>query len=344
MALSTRQTQPRAQRLVPLLVVFLLLPGIGQADDDVAQVLALRNQHPFLQVFGLPLFQDAHLADAGRWNSLYSFDVVNHADAARIGAETLILDGESYFLSLSFRRGINDWLELGIDIPVVAHSDGVFDNVIEGWHDLFGMSNAQRTGPSNRLRLIYERDGDLYYNINSGVSGIGDIQLSAAIAIRKASTPGDVSLSLRSSVKLPTGNADDLLGSGAADFSLGLYANKSYSLFKRRLRLGGFAGLLALGEGDVLPAWQESVVPVAGIAANWQWNDELGFTVQTQLEGSYFDSALEILGNNTFQFSVGADYYVPDKNLLFSVGLVEDLFANTTPDVGLHLSVRLPGR
>ena len=322
----------------------MLLPVTGQADDEVTHVFALRNQHPFLQVFGLPLFQDAHIADAGRWDSLYAFDVVNHADAARIGAETLILDGESYFLTLSFRRGVNDWFELGIDVPIVAHSDGVFDNAIEGWHDLFGMSNAQRTGPSNELRLIYERDGDLYYNINSGVSGLGDIQLTAAIALRKASTPGNASFTLRSSVKLPTGNSSDLLGSGATDFSVGIYANNSYSLFNRALRLGAFAGILALGDGDVLPAWQESVVPIAGIAANWQWNDRLGFTVQTQLEGSYFDSALEILGNNTFQFSVGADYYVPDRNMLFSIGLVEDLFANTTPDVGLHLSVRIPAR
>ena len=48
----------------------------------MAQSAPLRNQKPFLQIFGLPTFQSASLADRDSLDLHTSFDIVSHADPA----------------------------------------------------------------------------------------------------------------------------------------------------------------------------------------------------------------------------------------------------------------------
>ena len=54
---------------------------------------------------------------------------------------------------------------------------------------------------------------------------------------------------MRFSVKLPTGDSEDMHGSGATDVALGLYAQDSTTMLGKALAYSGFAGVLALGEG-----------------------------------------------------------------------------------------------
>lgn len=324
-------------------IILVVCSFAANADSGSAGVFALRNQNPFLQIFGLPSFQSATLAADGKPEYTVTLDLANHADARDGEEEGVVVDGETYFLTLSLRRRVRPRLELGIDLPVIRHAEGFLDNAIEGWHDAFGMSNTKRRGPSNQLNLFYASAGNTLYEINSPTFGLGDIQLTAAIPFRLADEANGLSVAMRSSVKLPTGAEDDLHGSGAADVSIGLYASDTNSLFHRDLILSGFVGALLLGDGDVIPDLQRSVVPFAGGAAAWQATENFAVTTQFYAQGAYFDSGLKEVGGDSVQLAVGGHYRLARRGLSLSFAIVEDLVANATTDFALHFSVRSTG-
>ncbi len=345
MVFLSMQFPIRASWPALVIVSLIIWPLTVTAEQVAAEGMPLRNQNPFLQVFGLPPFQSATLAADDALKYDLSFDLVSHADADDNALEDFAVDGESYFLTLSLRRGVTKKLELGIDVPLVAHAGGFLDQTIEGWHDFLGLSNSKRRGPSNQLGFRYSRAGNSLYELNSATFGLGDIQLTAAMPLRQANDSSDLSIALRSSVKLPTGAEDELRGSGATDFSLGLYASDRHILWKHTLDISGFAGVLLLGEGDILSEIQRSAVPYGGVAAAWWMTERFGITTQLYAQGAYFNSDLEELGGESVQFAVGFDYRLqrPGLSLLFAI--VEDIVPakTTTPDFAVHFSIRRMG-
>ena len=311
----------------------------GALPDGVT--FGLRNQNPFLQIYGLPIFEQARLSEPGAtaWN--IGIDLANHADSGATDLESLSIDGETYFLTLSMRRRVRERLELGFDLPLVSHAGGFLDQGIEGWHDLFGMSNTYREGPSNELGFVYQRNGEDLYRLDSPVRGVGDIQLTAALPLGEQDLTR-TRITLRSSLKLPTGDPDQLLGSGAADVSVSLHIAGSRSMRGRPLQFGGLAGALLLGDGDVLPELQNHMVPFAGGFVSWQLSERISVAAQLSGQGPYFDSDVEELGGNSLQLATGAAFRTRNGWLL-RLAVVEDVSANATTDFALHFSIQAGG-
>ncbi len=278
------------------LAVCLLSSCLGPVAVAGENLFPVRSHNPFLQIYGLPLFQGAELQPRGKSSWQLTLDIANHADASERDEESIILDGESYFLTLSWRHGVTDWLELGVDVPLTAHQEGVLDNVIEGWHDLFGMTNSKREGPSNRLHFRYERPGMPAFDLQNGVAGLGDARVHAGVPLRLKSLGVDDALTLRAGVKLPTGDADDLLGSGATDSYLALYYSGAHPFGLERLGLSAHVGVLRTGDSDLFAPMQENTVPFGGVAANWQFTERLRGKAGMYAQGDYVDSALDELG------------------------------------------------
>ena len=323
---------------VAISAICLLSFSNAWSDDLALQGFALRNHNPFLQIFGLPPLQSATLAAEGSMTMAVSLDLANNADFGETDVESFLIDGESYFLNVSLRRRITDRLELGVDVPLVVHDGGFMDSAIINWHDTFGMSNTKRRGPDDQLQFLYERDGLTLYELNSGASGLGDVQLGAAIRLKENNEDG-YAMAVRTSLKLPTGDDTDLLGSGAADLATALYVSDSKSLFNRPLDLAGFAGVLLLGDGDVLPDQQKSAVPFGGVVASWQWTDRLAITTQLQGQGAYFDSDIEELGGGTTQLGVGFSYRLRGSGRCLKFAVVEDVTADATTDFAFHFAI-----
>ena len=306
----------------------------AHAEDLGADAFPLRNHNPFLQVFGLPKFQTAELVRPDHFDFAVSYDITNDADDAERPTSELVIDGETQTLSLSLRHRVFERMELGIDVPYVSHSGGTLDSLIKDWHNLVGLSNSIREGPNDQIQHSYALDGTTYYELLAPESGIGDVQLSAAYAMQN--------VTFRAGIKLPTGDPDKLTGSGAADFSLGLYAGSTTTLFDRAFDYSGFLGVLVLGDGDVLPEFQESTVPYGGVALRWHATDRLSLATQFSLQGSYFDIDINEIGGNTIQFAIGGDYRF--ERTLLRLAIIEDIAAGATPDFALHLSIRSFGR
>ena len=305
-------------------------PLPAAAEAPVSDAFPLRNHNPFLQVYGLPTFQTHELVAEGKIDVSLSYDVANDADDADRLGERLIIDAESQVLNLSIRRRFGERFEFGIDVPWVRHSGGYLDSVIFNFHDLVGLPNSNRDGPDDQYRLFFEQQGTVFFETDVPTSGISDVQVTAAMDLGKAT--------LRAGIKVPTGDPDELTGSGAADVSLGLYGGSTTSLFKRELAYSGFFGVLVLGDGDIMPDLQRSAVPYAGAALRWQATSRMALATQLYVQGPYFDAELDELGGNTFQLSFGADFRLQGSFLRLAI--VEDIAAAAAPDFALHLSFR----
>ena len=322
-------------------LVLLLMPAAAGAVDE--QWFSFRNHNPFLQIYGLPPFQTATRVTDGESNYNISLDIANHADSDATSNQTAVIDGESYYLTYSVRHGLTPWLEVGLDLPLVAHANGVFDNLIERWHKILGVSNSNRSGPANQLHFSFDSSRAAPYELTSSTIGLGDIQVTAAVPLWEAREPNRRVVTLRSSLKLPTGDAATLRGSGAIDASLGLYASDMSTFAKHNVSLTGFGGILFLGSGDVLPEIQKNTVGFGGVAATWQLTERLDLTTQLYAQSAYFDSELSILGDSSLQVAFGGIYRWPKHRLSLSFAVVEDVFADATTDVALHLAVRTSG-
>jgi len=300
------------------------------ADEHLADAFPLRNHNPFLQVFGLPKFQTAEFVRPDRFDFAVSYDIANDADDAERQGADLVIDGEMQTIALSLRRRVFERMEFGIDVPFVSHSGGTLDSLIKDWHNLFGYSNSMREGPNDQIQHSYAQDGITYYELSSAESGMGDVQLSAAYAMQH--------VTLRGGVKLPTGDPDKLTGSGATDFSLGLYAGSTTMLFDRAFDYSGFLGVLLLGDGEVMPEFQRSSLAYGGLALRWHATDRFALSAQWSGQGSYFDIDIDEIGGNTIQFAIGGDYRF--RRTLLRLAIVEDIAGGAAPDFALHLSIR----
>ena len=300
------------------------------AEAPVSDAFPLRNHNPFLQVYGLPTFQTHELVAEGTIDVSLSYDVANDADDADRLGERLIIDAESQVLNLSIRRRFGERFEFGIDVPWVRHSGGYLDSVIYNFHDLVGLSNSSRDGPDDQYRLFFEQQGTVLFDTDVPTSGISDLQVTAAMDLGKAT--------LRAGIKVPTGDPDELTGSGAADFSLGLHGGSTATLLDRELAYTGFLGVLVLGDGEIMPTLQRSAVPYGGAALRWQATSRMALATQLYVQGPYFDAELDELGGSTFQLSFGADFRLQGSFLRLAI--VEDIAAAAAPDFALHLSFR----
>ena len=336
MSTSSKMTLGRAVSVALAAGTLFVCQSAGHADQTSAGSFALRNQNPLLQVFGLPIFQSANLTQVGGTNYSLILDLANHADAGQSSKERFSIDGESYFLTFSIRQRTTDWLELGLDIPVVAHADGFMDGMIRGWHDTLGITNSKRSAPDNILQFSYARDDLQLVALESPAHGIGDIQLTAGIPIRQPIDRRTI-VTLRSSLKLPTGDSDRLLGSGAADLSAGLHVAKKFQVRGLDVQLNALAGVSLLGDGTVLPELQRDAVMFGGAAASWRVGQRFGLTTQIYWQDSYFTSDIDELGGKSLQLAMGATYRTRTSTLM-RFAIVEDVSANATTDFALHLS------
>ncbi len=329
-------TERTATSLTTAVTAFALATLSAAIPARAEAWFPMRNHNPFLQVFGLPAGEPASLQPEGTYRYRVSLAIANHAEQDQTALESGETDGESYFLDLTYRYGLRDGLELGVDVPLVAHAGGFLDGPIENWHDLWGLSNSRRSGPRDQIDYRYVApDGDTY-RLQSSEAGIGDIRLGAALRL---GNPGRKrAWALRAGVKLPTGDADKLLGSGAVDYYLSLHLDDRYSLAGRELRVSALAGTLFPGDGDTVPAEQRDAVGFVGMALAWQASRRWSLMAQVNGESAYYDSDLEILGANSVQLTVGGAYRAR-SGLSVRFGVVEDILGNATSDIAFQVAM-----
>jgi len=133
--------------------IFLLAAMIAlNVKAEVSAPFTTSNINPFVQLHGLPSARAAKLAPnkAQLWQ--VQTHIANNYTESTDGFESILIDGETYRAILSLRYGLGGKWEVGIDAPYIQHGPGQLDAFIEGFHDLFGLSQANRDDrPRDRL-------------------------------------------------------------------------------------------------------------------------------------------------------------------------------------------------
>lgn len=261
-------------------------------------------------------------------------DVSSNFTDAEQANELIVLDGESYRFTLRGVLGLGNGWETGIEAPVIRHSGGFLDAFIVDWHDLFGLPQLGRDQVANgQLRYQYRRGNTTRINVNSSDTGLGDIVLFAGRKLRFGQRSA-----LRMQIKLPTGEADRLFGSGGTDLALALQSD--YAVAHTWQFYGGVGGAY-LGRGDVLPELQQNWVAFGNVGIVWQPLERLA--LQLQLAGQtsiYKDTALHQLSDTAIQTTLGGTLKIAGQWYL-DLGVTEDELAyDVSPDVSFHLRLR----
>lgn len=188
------------------------------------------------------------------------------------GSRSVAEDYEVQRLAILYRQGLKNGLEWSIELPWMSRGGGFQDPIIDWWHaNVLHWSDPQRD--STRFgRSVVQVPGSSF---SGSADGIGDISMYLAKSLAKG-VVGSVGL------KLPTGNAENLLGSGA--FDVGAYVQAQVPI-ARKLRLHAQLGLVAQGRATELDD-SRSLVHQEGFALVWQPNTRDAWIAQWQGEAS----------------------------------------------------------
>lgn len=244
-------------------------------------------------------------------------------------------DGELYRSSVSIRRGLGKGLQLSVMIPVLNFQGGFADSLIEGFHDDTGFEQAGRTGMPRDSYTVYVRDpegNEVFRNADPG-PGLGDLALSlkGRIPVEDPSWR----MSVEGTVKLPTGDEEDLYGTGSADVGAAFHVTKYFA----RSCLHGSIGGIRLGEAEVYHLDSQTQ-----LFAMLGYEHAIGHTASWLIEVTASQSPFEdlnVAGLNDVQFltDLGVKKGFGENTVLFFALSENFLTFGSTADVGLHLGL-----
>jgi hypothetical protein len=246
----------------------------------------------------------------------------------------LRLDGTTYIATLGLRYGLNENLQLGIDLPWVWHAEGFLDGFISDFHDFFSMSNGDRDKlEDDQLDYLYFKDGEERLRLQDETDGLGDLRLQLAWKFKETEK---ASFTMQSQLKAPTGDADKLTGSEAWDIALSLSAHRDLLYGDDQGAIWGGFGFTWLGNGEFIEEEVEDFAVSGWLGTGWRPLDWLALKLQLDGHTALYDSDLPELGDPTAILTMGGTLGLSDKTTL-DIGIGEDLTVYTSPDVTFHL-------
>ena len=312
-----------------------LILAAGLAPCAGAEPLRVTNASPFIQIAAPPVAEPSRLLPAGRSEWSLTTDWVSNATVSVNGREEVAIDGETVALTARWRRGSGRW-QWGVEVGYLFQGGGVLDDWIDDFHELFGLPEGDRPGLVNdRLDYVYRRDGVTLIDVEGSSDGLSDLRLSAAW---QAVAEDDRAVALRAQVKLPTGDSDDLLGSGGADVALYVDAARRIEMSSWTPQIYGGFGVLLSEEGDVLPELRDSVALFGHAGIAWPATPALTLNLQFDAHGPLYDSDLPEFGN-ALQISLGGSLSL-GRDWQLGIGVVEDISTHSSPDVIFHFDLR----
>ncbi len=326
------------------LFVFFLFAVLGSiapaqaAALEVATPFATSNQNPLVSIYGLPPAASATVLAPGMTGIELRADVASLCSREERDSETLLLDGETYRFTLVLKHGIGRRFEAGLEVPYVMHREGFLDNFIIGWHDFFNLPQGGRDEmPRRRLAYAYERNGELAVDLDDETEGLGDLRLSLGWQLLRPQGDNPHALALRTSIKLPTGDNERLLGSGSTDIAFRLSGSQTFR--QGSLALFGAAGGLFMSEGGVLPDQQQHAVAFGTLGAGWKPLSDLALKVQIDGHTPFYRGS-DLRGlSQSLQLSMGGSLALT-QSLVLDVAVSEDIVVDSAPDVVFHFALR----
>lgn len=330
------------QRFISLLCCLgfmaVVVASAAAEPVDPAIPFATSNQSPLVAIFGLPSAGAATVLAPGKTAVELRADLASLCSSDEKADETVLLDGESYRFTLALRHGVAGRFEFGLEIPYVMHRKGFLDSFIVDWHDFFHLPQGERDDmPYDRLSYNYVKNGQTEVDLDNESDGLGDLRLTGAWQLWQREGEEPQAMALRASLKLPTGDADRLLGSGSTD--LALWLSGSQTFHEGSLALFGAAGALFMSDSDVLADQQHHTVAFGTLGGGWRPLNRLALKAQVDGHTScYRGSDLPEL-SDSLQLAVGGSVGLTET-LTLDLAIAEDIAVATAPDIVFHMSLK----
>ncbi|MBF0492504.1 MAG: DUF3187 family protein [Deltaproteobacteria bacterium] len=224
--------------LLASLFLFLFSQPLRSEEQKGFGPLTVQTQNPLLELFLQAPSETPHTLGSGhfRFEIQETLSNIFERENAANGS-TNDLDMELYKTAFSFSYGLGKRYELGIKLPFLSFSGGFLDAFIQNYHNTFGFPNAGREEvPNGRFNYSVKIPSGTYApkKTDFGLSNI-ELYFKTRILDEEKWAPA---LSLRATLKVPTGKKSEGLGSGNPDFHFNLALEKSYKIFHSYTNLG----------------------------------------------------------------------------------------------------------
>jgi hypothetical protein len=334
----------RETRRVLLLVLALSVPACLSAPLERSSPMRVRNQHPaqLTAIHGDP--RPARPAAPGGLEADVRLDWTSLWTQPGTGSDEIVLDGEIVRAELDLRMGLGEGIDLEVGIPILHPTSGCLDGFIEGWHDFFGLPDGERNEfPRNRFDVAARRargNGEFEdaYRLDEDGLHLGDIPVFLAwFPVRRDGT--GLALGIRGGIEFPTGDESRGFGNGGFDASLGFVSGwdgRGFSLFA-----WGNHAWVARPETARDAGLDTPNIESLGVGGEIALLDRLSALVQVEWERSLLRELDDShAGKDQAMVAFGGRYRFA-RSASIEFGVMEDLVAEVSPDITLHLALSL---
>jgi hypothetical protein len=325
----------RGSLLAALGLLMVLATGIrARADFGPLQTT---NRLPLHLLFLKPRPVPADVPTRGDLEATLAAEYSNTFFDHRNDRWDVLMDMEMLVTEVSLVYGLTSRSALRLNLPFVSTGGGFLDGFLGNYHDAIGVGNYGREQrPENDYAYRVTKDGLPWIQGEQETLQLTDITVSAQYQLMKARGSLKMSGSLMMSLKLPTGNPDRGLGSGAFDF--GVYMPMGWSAAPWSLYLMPGAAIIndPHTRGARISA-RNSYALFGGVG--YDYSARTTWLVQLNYYTSPIEkTGLEDLDRGALELDVGFHRLLAE-NLLMEFAFAEDL-TRALPDFNLRLGLR----
>lgn len=303
---------------------------MGAAQTRADEFFLVRDENPLIRGFYLPLATDGRLTDGADLSATLS--ISNTLNVENRGQESLLVDGESHTLRLTYEDALFASWRFRLTVPIINDSGGFLDSTIDHWHHWFGFNPGNRPFyPQNQLVYSYSGRGSI--DLTQPQTSLGDI--SGELGFYPVDD-AHRTISLWGGLEAPTGSVAKLTGDGAWDGAVWAHGAWRWPQWQLAAELG-----LAQPFGDEIFAGAAHRTSLFARFAATRALGSSAWSLRAQLDGQTArveDSNLRFLGPS-LQLTVGATRRLGEAWRI-EFGFAEDAAVNTAPDITFFLGIR----
>jgi len=309
--------------------------SLSAAEVFNAETIKVENRSPIIQLFSLsrPDYTLNKKANTMHLNS--RVELINYLSETKKDNEYFFVDGETLVVTNTFQHQVSNNFIVHLKIPWLRHSEGIADNFIYDFHELFKLpQNGRSDQNNNQLSWVLSKNDNRSISVNDNMSGLGDIK------VKLSWTPDTYEKTqITSLLKLPTGKFKDQTGSEKIDFGMSAIQNNPDWLKNRDwlsalpLSVWYGAGINYISSISELDDYDAYPV-VATIRTGMAWAIFSNWNIKAQLDSNtpLFNSNIRELGWMPVQVSLATEHILSDTVILDFI-LIEDLRPRASPDV-----------
>lgn len=309
------------------LSAFLLLTILSQAV--FAQSLFIKNNAPYYLNILQPDFEQFDFYKGKKYNITLSTQYSNIMAYSFIDNPELdkdiAFDMETFSLTAKIETRLTAYSSVYVEIPFIYHWKGMFDSLIENYHDYVGFNNGGRELVRNN-QFVY-RIGEIDKTTSS--AGIGDI--TVGYNIYKVRDITNFRFNISVFCKLPVASVSDGLSSGSFDFGFGVNGQNNFNNFQFFYGLG----YINYGNPDkkYVNTLDESGYLYLGLT--YKIRENLKAITQVYLQSSPYNTGFDRMDDYMAMFALGIQY----KD--YQISFTEDVFTYTAPDITITFTKKI---